>query len=59
MVKKENLGVELLVLKWPWIKEFRFGGESYRILDNLNLNCIKIDFDGIQIHDDGCLVVRV
>ena len=59
MVKKENLGVELLVLKWPWDRRnLDLEKKVIGFIDNLNLNSIKIDFDGIQIHDDGCLVVR-
>lgn len=59
MVKKENLGVELLVLKWPWDqRNLDLEEKVIGFIDKLNLNFIKIDFDGIQIHDDGCLVVR-
>ena len=59
MVKKENLGVELLVLKWPQDnRNFELEKKIIIYLDNLNLKEFELFFDGIQIHNDGCIILR-
>ena len=59
MVKKENLGVELLVLKWPKNKRnFILEKKVIEYIDKLNLQEFFLFFDGIQIHNDGCIIVR-
>jgi len=59
MVKKENLGLELLVLKWPeQDRNLILEKNIIRFLDLLNISEIEIIFDGIQIHTDGCIVLR-
>lgn len=59
MVKKENLGLELLVLKWPEDKRnLSLEKEVIRFIDQLNIPEIEITFSGIQINTDGCILVR-
>ena len=59
MVKKENLGVELLVLKWPKNKRnFILEKKVIEYIDKLNLQEFFLFFDGIQIHNGGCIIVR-
>ena len=59
MVKKENLGLELLVLKWPKDKrDYLLENKIIEFLNNQNLNEFDLFFDGIQIHNDGCIILR-
>lgn len=59
MVIKENLGVELLVLKWPKNKRnLILEKEIIKYIDKLNFKEFYLFFDGIQIHNDGCIIVR-
>jgi hypothetical protein len=59
MVKPDNLGVEYAVLKWPddqWSVEKEL--EAFRAIESYKFNEFKILFNGWQINEDGCLVVK-
>lgn len=59
MVKKENLGLELIVLKWPSEKRNHSLEKKVKcFLDLKEIKSIEITFDGLQIHRDGCIVLR-
>ena len=59
MVKKENLGLELLVLKWPKDKrDYLLEKKIIEFLNTQDLSEFDLFFDGIQIHNDGCIILR-
>tara|TARA_Y100001968_G_scaffold280565_1_gene277195 strand:+ start:64607 stop:65329 length:723 start_codon:yes stop_codon:yes gene_type:complete len=59
MVKGKNLGLELLVLKWPKDKRnISFELELRKFMNSIDFLPITIVFNGMQIHRDGCIVVR-
>ncbi len=59
LVKRENLGLELVVLKWPNQKRnFSLEKDVKQFLNTKTFKPFRIRFHGLQLHSDGCLVVR-
>lgn len=58
-VEPDNMGVEYLVLKWP---DQTIEDEQVAMVQNyiseLSLDKFNILFSGVQIHRDGCVVIR-
>lgn len=58
-VKPENLGVEIAILKWP---DNDFNKELVKnaitILKNKKILPFSLNIFGIQVHTDGCIILR-
>ena len=58
-VKKNNLGIEYCVFKWPEQKlnqtDFK---KILKFISKLNIEKFNIFFDGCQLNPDGCIVVK-
>ena len=59
LVKKENLGVEYAVLKWPDDPlNSSTVAQAENILQNYDSNKFTLKIFGIQVHADGCIVLK-
>ena len=58
-VKKNNLGIEYCVFKWPEEKlnksDFK---KIFKFVSKLNIEKFNVFFDGCQLNPDGCIVVK-
>ena len=58
-VKKNNLGIEYCVFKWP---EEKINKSDFKKILNfvskLNIEKFNVFFDGCQLNPDGCIVVK-
>lgn len=59
LVNKENLGVEYAVLKWPNDHQnLSIVSQATDILKHYQLNPFNLKIFGIQVHTDGCIVLK-
>lgn len=59
-VKEENLGVEVIVLKWPDQESPSHSQikELCSLLDRGKYSVASLVLGGVQVHDDGCVIMR-
>lgn len=59
LVAPKNLGVEYAVLKWPEDKhDPKIIEQALSILDNFNGDTFSLKVFGIQVHTDGCIILK-
>ena len=59
LVKKENLGVEYAVIKWPdQTLNKKVLKESRKIIENSEIAPFFLKVFGIQLHPDGCIILK-
>ena len=59
LVKEENVGVEYAVLKWPNdYQDNKVLETAKNIMKNYSFDAFKLKIFGIQMHKDGCIVLK-
>ena len=59
LVEPSNLGVEYAVLKWPNDSlSPNIIDEAKKLLNNISVNSFHLNVFGIQIHQDGCIILK-